>query len=381
MRIIFLTHNFPRHPGDHAGAFLLPLAMELRARGHDLVVLAPSDRGRGGEDAIGGVPVRRVRYAAPEAETLAYGGRLAASIRSPRGIASLWRMLRALGHAAEGVLASGPAVLHAHWWVPAGLAAPHGAPMVLTSHGTDATLLARMPPARWFARPVYRRARVVTAVSSYLAGLIRAGTGRTVDEVQPMPMSATPDAASPRVPAPGQYVTVSRLTAQKRVHLAIEAVALLRGSGKDVRLRVVGDGPERGALERLVRARQVGDRVEFTGLVPPFEVPDLVADAEAAVIPARGEGFGLAAVEALARGVPVVACRDGGGLLDVVSGTPGCRIADPTPQSIADALGSLRGDAAARAHAAAAGERWLLRLAPAAVADRAEAWYRLALDA
>ena len=218
-------------------------------------------------------------------------------------------------------------------------------------------------------------------MSSYLAGLIRAGTGRIVDEVQPMPMSALPDPATPRAPIPGLFVTVSRLTAQKRVHLAVEAVAMLRGAERDVRLRVVGDGPERAALEELARARQVADRVVFTGLVPPSAVPDLVADAEAAVIPARGEGFGLAAVEALALGVPVVACRDGGGLLDVVSGTPGCRIADPSPGSIADALGSLRGDEAVRAHAAAAGERWLRRLAPAAVADRAEAWYRLALGA
>jgi glycosyltransferase involved in cell wall biosynthesis len=116
-------------------------------------------------------------------------------------------------------------------------------------------------------------------------------------------------------------------------------------------------------------------------LVPPFEVPDLVADAEAAVIPARGEGFGLAAVEALALGVPVVACWDGGGLLDVVSGSSGCRIADPSPESIAEALGSLRADEPARAHAAAAGERWIHRLSPAAVADRAEGWYRQALGA
>ena len=381
MRILFLTHNFPRHPGDLAGAFLLPLAAELCARGHDLLVLAPSDRGRGGDDSIDGVPVRRVRYASPGSETLAYSGRLAASVRSPAGLAALGRLMRALGGAAADALRAGPAVVHAHWWVPAGLAVPKSAPMVLTSHGTDAALLGRIPPLRWVARPVYRRARVVTAVSSYLAELIHAATGRAVDDVHPMPLSAAPGAVTSRPPRPGLFVSIARLTPQKRVHLAIEAVAALRASGSDVRLRVVGDGPERAALEALARTRQIGDRVEFTGLVPSFEVPALVADAEAAVLTAHGEGFGLAGVEALAQGVPVVACRDGGGLLDVVSGTAGCRIADPEAGSVAAALASLRGDEPARALAAAAGERWLARLAPRVVADRAEAWYRQAFGA
>ena len=68
MRVVFVTHNYPRAPGDLAGAFLHPLAVALRQRGHDVRVVAPSDAGRGGEEEFDGVRVTRVRYASPDRE-------------------------------------------------------------------------------------------------------------------------------------------------------------------------------------------------------------------------------------------------------------------------------------------------------------------------
>ena len=53
MRVLFLTHNYPRHAGDVAGGFLHPLAVALRQRGVDLQVIAPSDRGQDGDSARG----------------------------------------------------------------------------------------------------------------------------------------------------------------------------------------------------------------------------------------------------------------------------------------------------------------------------------------
>ncbi|HJS46932.1 MAG TPA: glycosyltransferase, partial [Gemmatimonadales bacterium] len=141
MRIAFLTHNFPRHPGDPAGAFLLPLAAALRARGHDLLVVAPSDGGRGGEGEVEGVPVRRERYASPGRETLAYTGRMAEALTNPGAALAFAGMVRALRRGAGRWLAGTRGVVHAQWWVPAGLAAPRRWPLVITSHGTDARLL------------------------------------------------------------------------------------------------------------------------------------------------------------------------------------------------------------------------------------------------
>ena len=60
MWVLFLTHNYPRHPGDVAGAFLHPLAVALRKRDVDVRVIAPSDRGEAGDTTLDGVPIRRV---------------------------------------------------------------------------------------------------------------------------------------------------------------------------------------------------------------------------------------------------------------------------------------------------------------------------------
>jgi glycosyltransferase involved in cell wall biosynthesis len=382
VRIAFLTHNFPRQPGDVAGAFLLPLAAELRARGHDLLVVAPSHAGQGGEDVVDGVPVRRVRYASPERETLAYSGRMAEALTGVGAALALVGMIRALRRGARDWLAGSRGVVHAHWWVPAGLAAPRGWPMVLTSHGTDARLLAGSALARAVARPVYRRARVVTAVSTHLAGLIESATGRRVDEVQPMPLGAVGGPArAPRGPVPGQLALVARLTAQKRVELAIEALALLAADGVPARLRIVGDGPARAGLERLAAARGLTADVAFEGQVPTTRVAAFLAEAEVALFPAVGEGFGLAAVEALEQGTPVVACTDGGGVRDVLAESGAGRVVTPSAAAIAEAIRELLGDPSARAAAREAGRRWRARLEPAAVAAQAERWYEEALGA
>jgi glycosyltransferase involved in cell wall biosynthesis len=97
-------------------------------------------------------------------------------------------------------------------------------------------------------------------------------------------------------------------------------------------------------------------------------------------MPAIGEGFGLAAAEALMQGVPVIACTDGGGLLDVVPPSGAGRRAAPTPAAMAQALHSVLADPHARQSAHTAGAEWRERLAPGHVADRCLAWYREALD-
>ena len=168
MRVVFLTHNYPRWAGDVSGAFLATLAGGLARRGIEVRVVAPSDEGRGGEDEVDGIPVRRVRYASARAETLAYRGTMQAALRAPSGIRALAGLWRALRRAASEEAQAGADLFHAHWWVPAGMALPPEARSVLTVHGTDAGLLRRSRIARTLARPVFQRASVVTPESSLI---------------------------------------------------------------------------------------------------------------------------------------------------------------------------------------------------------------------
>jgi glycosyltransferase involved in cell wall biosynthesis len=378
VRVVFLTHNYPRWAGDVSGVFLATLAGGLARRGVEVRVIAPSDEGRGGEEELDGIPVRRVRYASPRSETLAYRGTMQAALRAPSGLPALTGLWRALRRAAREEALAGADLFHAHWWVPAGMAVPKGARSVLTVHGTDAALLRRSRIARTLARPVFQRATVVTAVSRELAGWVQSGAGRFVDpsHVQPMPVDSR---NLPWSVGGDGAIVVARLTAQKRVSLAIETVAFLASCGHEMPLTVVGDGPERGALERLVEKLGISSFVRFVGAVPSAEVPNYLARADLMIFPAQGEGFGLVAAEALMAGVPVVACWDGGGVLDVVPPSGAGRLTLPSPEAMGDAILGLLLEPDHRDMARLVGESWRARLAPDQVAEICEGWYREAL--
>lgn len=108
-------------------------------------------------------------------------------------------------------------------------------------------------------------------------------------------------------PGPLRLVHVGRLVAHKRCDVAIDAVAELRERGIDVVLDVVGDGPERSALEAHAAMRGVAAVVNFHGRVEAdADVHRLTAAADVCVAPSEREGFGIVVAEALALGVPVV---------------------------------------------------------------------------
>lgn len=375
MRVLAVTHSYPRFDGDLAGAFLERLYAALTARGHSVRVIVPADEGRGGEETRQGIVVERVRYAAPTRETLAYRGTMMQAVRGPRGALAFRGLVRAFGLAVRARAAESD-VIHANWWVPAGLAVRRARdadapPYVLTLHGTDAMLLRRSRAARWMARPVLREAAAVTAVSGFLAGIAEHAGARLRPAVLPMPTQVT----LPPVANPGGkgVVTVGRLTRQKRIHLVVEAVARLHARGRVVSLTIVGDGPARASLEDTVRRRGLRGHMRFTGAVAPEAIPALLAGADVFAFPAKHEGFGLAVAEALMAGVPVVVATDGGGVLDLAGPAHGAaQVTAGDATALADAIERLLGNAKARADAAAAGLEWRDRLHPAAVAERLE---------
>ena len=125
------------------------------------------------------------------------------------------------------------------------------------------------------------------------------------------------------------YLVVSELVAYKRVDLAVRALA---GSGR--RLRVVGDGPEFKQLQRMATPQ-----VEFCGRVSDGDLRDLLARSRALVVPGE-EDFGIAAVEALASGKPVVALGRGGTPESVPAADPlgGIFFDEPDEAQLIDAL-------------------------------------------
>ena len=148
MRIVCVTHAYPRFEGDVAGAFIEHLALALARRGHTVAVVAPADPGKGGREIRHGIVIERVRYAPAARETLAYRGTMLRGARSPAGLLAFAALVVQLARAAGRLARSLPAdLVHAHWWIPAGLSAwllrlgGASPPYAVTLHGTDIALL------------------------------------------------------------------------------------------------------------------------------------------------------------------------------------------------------------------------------------------------
>jgi glycosyltransferase involved in cell wall biosynthesis len=165
------------------------------------------------------------------------------------------------------------------------------------------------------------------ANSRYVAGRIRSYYDREVDEVIPPPIDTdfyTPD---PGDDASDYYLIASALVPYKRIDLAIEAFR-----GRKEELLVVGTGPSRAKLQ----ASAPGN-VRFLGWVPDEELRRLYRACRASILPGV-EDFGIAPVETLACGRPVVAFAEGGALDTVTEGETGVLFREPTGASLSHAI-------------------------------------------
>ncbi len=242
-------------------------------------------------------------------------------------------------------------LVHAHYAVPAGEAvrrALPGAPLVVSVHGGDVlATIERSPYARRTVARTFAHAKLVLANSAGTATRCRAA-GAAADTVEvvhlgtdlpPLPSAdaratSAPGATPAAIPAgrPPTLVTVGHLVARKRHADVLHALARLAPDHPALRWEVVGDGPERPALEQLARQLGVAARVDFRGQLPPAQARERAQAADLFVLPSVDEAFGVAYVEAMAGGVPAVGCAGedgpeeiaalGGGLLRVPARDP-----------------------------------------------------------
>lgn len=212
-------------------------------------------------------------------------------------------------HAMVGIVS--PAAMGGAW-----IARRRGVPLVVTFHsmlfGFGPVLRAMDLAVGWSRWPA-RFSAVSAVVAAEAQRLISGGV------VDVLPNGVDPEAW--RVEhVPGQagelrLVSVMRLNARKRGPALLRAVARAQrvlGGCVRLRLTLVGDGPQRGTLGRLCDRLGIADDVRFAGYLPRERVREVLARSDAFVLASRLESFGIAALEARAAGVPVVALDRGG---------------------------------------------------------------------
>ncbi|MBI4142799.1 glycosyltransferase [Candidatus Uhrbacteria bacterium] len=148
---------------------------------------------------------------------------------------------------------------------------------------------------------------------------------------------------SPRTAHDGvRLVTVGRLVPQKGHAMLIDAFAILRDTLPRAILTIVGDGPLRTAFEAQVHAYHLEDRILFQGF--RRDRPEVYHAADIAVFPSQWEGLGIAALEASACGLPIIATSVGGLQEAVVDQTTGVLVPTGDPGLLATAIRELAND-------------------------------------
>lgn len=229
-------------------------------------------------------------------------------------------------------------VLHAHNAVPAGDAARRAlaalpqlrAPLVVSVHGGDVLYTsARFKAGATTVARALGAARLVLANSQGIAELSRAHGAR---EAQVVHLGTDVPAAAALVQrreGPPTLVTVAHLIPRKRHGDVLRALAVLAQRHPTLRYAIVGEGPERVALQGLAVRLGVAARVDFRGQLPPQEAIEEARRSTLFVMPSTEEAFGAAYVEAMAGGVPAIGCRGEPGPEEIAAAGDGLVLVPP----------------------------------------------------
>ncbi len=289
-------------------------------------------------------------------------------------------------------------LMHVHYaiphatsaWIARQMLAEEGRdlPIVTTLHGTDITLIGIHPSFHAITRFSIEHSAGITAVSSYLADQTTEDFGVASERIEVIPNFIDPGVYYPdRKPchratlAPdGQRIImhVSNFRPVKRVQDVVQAFARIHAE-TPARLVMVGDGPDRPRAQELAESLGVGQDVLFLGKHAAVE--ELLSCADLFLLPSVSESFGLAALEAMACGTPVIGYR-AGGLPEVVEdGVNGFLLPVEDVQGMAEAGIRLLADPELHARFREAARRTAVeRFSTDQVVPRYESYYRSVLE-
>jgi colanic acid/amylovoran biosynthesis glycosyltransferase len=228
-------------------------------------------------------------------------------------------------------------------------------------------ILARMFPIRYsltlhgpgeFADVVGFHISEKVAAATFVATISRYGSSQVMaacdpvhwDKVRTLRLGVDPQAFLPRTP-PSVFggdafrlVFVGRLAPVKAQHMLIEAVSLLRDRGRSVLLTLVGEGPDRKALERLIAKRGLSGTVQLSGACNHDKVADFYQTSDAFILASFAEGVPVVLMEAMAMELPCIATWVMGIPELIDHGVDGLLVPPADPIALADAVERLMKD-------------------------------------
>ena len=339
IHILTLTPFYPSRKDERGGFVAEPLT-EFAALGLESSVMAVRALHKGRVLASTSAPAATwVHYPVwPGNRGLAYSGQ--ALFLRIRGIVRRLHRERPID------------ILHAHAPLPCGEAArllseDLGIPFVVTVHGLDAYFTEQIGGRAGercgkLCRKVYEQAARVICISEHVRQRV---LERMPDIKRTEVVENGVDAGMffPAEEGPsGQCIaSVGSLIAIKGHDVTLRALAELKNEFADLRCRIVGEGAELGRLQGLAQELGIAERVEFLGRRRRIEVAELLRESMVFVLPSRYEGLGCVYLEAMASGIPAIACV-GQGIEEVIrDGENGFLITEQDWRGLASLLRTL----------------------------------------
>jgi|GEM_PF-44852 len=229
-----------------------------------------------------------------------------------------------------------------------------GIPFSFTLHGPDIFFA----PEQWRLDAKIARARFVACISHYCRSQAMAHSDQVHwNKLHIVHCGVEPERyTAPKIAhIPINALFVGRLSGVKGVPVLLEAMTRMQAS--DLHLTLIGDGPDRPALEQQVREFGLGKRVTFAGYKSQSEVAEGLRRSDMLILPSFAEGLPVVLMEALAAECPVIATRIAGVAELVEDGRSGLIVSPGDANALAEAMDLLAEDPAKRARMGAAGRR------------------------
>lgn len=342
LKILIATTAFPRWEGDIRAPFILEAAKAVHRLGHSVRVIAMHNPGAKNSEHFDGIEVIRPQYLPARWEILQKkdGGLPVMWASSPltRLIILPFLVRQAIAVAKNS---KNMDLIHANWILSGFIAwltkAYHKKNILITVHGSDLLLGTKPKLFAYFNKLALDKASAVICVSHYLSKVTRE-LG-----VNPSKIYVVPDGVDTSQFYPVAKTTqpnllyVGALTEKKGVQFLIQALPRILTYFKETRLVIVGDGPFKNPLARLVDSLQINRQVEFVGNQPQNQVRSLMQQSRLVILPSLSEGLGVVLLEALATGTPCIGTRVGG-IPDIITPEVGLLVEPEDSQALGEAV-------------------------------------------
>jgi len=312
MRILTIIYEFPPIGGG-GGRAAYDICKELAARGHDVTVLTAHMDGLPLEEFKDGIRLIRIPSLRTESFRASFFTMLAYVL------AGLWAGLRL-------IRLDRPEIIHTHFAVPSGalawaLSVLSGLPYVLTAHLGDVPGGVPEKTGQWFrwlepfTKPIWKRAKKVAAVSEFTRQLALQHYSVNVSVI-PNGVDVKHFALSKiKLNQPPQIIFAGRFVYQKNPIAIVRTLSQIKDL--DWQCTMLGDGPMLEDIKQEIEKTGMNERFSLPGWVTPEEVLEYFSNSDILFMPSYSEGLPVVGVQALAKGLAIVASRIGG-FLDLV---------------------------------------------------------------